>query len=173
MSEAKRLSECQLSRIRSAWSDRTYTVLEMRLIDHISAIESELAAAKAECDARDRRIHDLEMQLATARSERIELARIYDPNCDEYDYETQAEAMKGAAQTVDAMQELAKAVGMDPEGCLVDVPDKVLGELEAANAECERLRVFERAMESMAAQMIHPKMTALEMANMQLEEPTP
>lgn len=44
--------------------------------------------------------------------------------------------------------------------------------IQAAKAECERLRVFERAMESMAAQMIHPKMTALEMANMQLEEPT-
>ena len=43
--------------------------------------------------------------------------------------------------------------------------------IQAAKAECERLRVFERAMESMAAQMIHPKMTALEMANMQLEEP--
>lgn len=48
-----------------------------------------------------------------------------------------------------------------------------LASAAAAKAECERLRVFERAMESMAAQMIHPKMTALEMANMQLEEPTP
>jgi hypothetical protein len=34
--------------------------------------------------------------------------------------------------------------------------------------EIEDLRIYKRAMDSMAAQMIHPKMTGLEMAKMQL-----
>ena len=36
--------------------------------------------------------------------------------------------------------------------------------------EIERLRLYERAMQSMAAQFVHPKMTAEEMAHMQLGE---
>lgn len=36
--------------------------------------------------------------------------------------------------------------------------------------ESEDLTIYKRAMDSMAAQMVHPKMTGLEMAKMQLGE---
>lgn len=42
--------------------------------------------------------------------------------------------------------------------------------IESLVDECDRLKLYERAIESMASQMIHPKMTAEEMAKMQLGE---
>lgn len=36
-------------------------------------------------------------------------------------------------------------------------------------AEIERLQLYERAMQSMASQFVHPKMTAEELARLQLE----
>lgn len=37
----------------------------------------------------------------------------------------------------------------------------------------EELQIYKRAMESMAKQFIHPRMTALELAELQLKEQTP
>ena len=51
---------------------------------------------------------------------------------------------------------------------LIDFQTRVK-ELEA---EVNRLRLYERAMQSMAAQFIHPKMTAEELATAQLETKT-
>lgn len=109
-------------------------------IDIAASFEVAGRKMRDERDELDRQLHELRKEMATAKTERLALARIYDPNCDEYDYETQLQAMKGARHTVEAMQELAGAMSMDPEGCLTDVPDKVLGELEAAKEEAERLR---------------------------------
>lgn len=40
--------------------------------------------------------------------------------------------------------------------------------IDEKNEQIKELMIYKRAMESMAKQMIHPKMTALEMAKMQL-----
>lgn len=79
-------------------------------------------------------------QQAAQAAELLSLARAYDPNCDEYHYETQLAAMKAARQTVEAMQELATYLGRDPEGCLSDVPDEAMGKIEELEAELERVR---------------------------------
>jgi hypothetical protein len=39
--------------------------------------------------------------------------------------------------------------------------------------DVRELLIYKRAMDSMAAQMIHPKMTGLEMAKMQLKDEAP
>jgi len=109
-------------------------------IDVAAVFEAASRTMSDECDDLDRQLHELRKEMDAAKTERLALARIYDPNCDEYDYETQLQAMEGARRTVEAMQELAGAMAMDPEGCLTDVPDKVLGELEAAKEEAARLR---------------------------------
>ena len=46
----------------------------------------------------------------------------------------------------------------------------VICHVKALGCEIERLRLYERAMQSMAAQYVHPKMTAEELAKMQLGE---
>ena len=54
----------------------------------------------------------------------------------------------------------------DPEKNALELrPD-----LASAAAEIERLKIFERAMENMAAQIVCPRLTALEMARAQLGE---
>ena len=47
-----------------------------------------------------------------------------------------------------------------------EIANDTIGSLEIG----EDLLIYKRAMDSMAAQMIHPKMTGLEMAKMQLGE---
>ena len=53
----------------------------------------------------------------------------------------------------------------DPTGEAMTVDDIV----DLLN-DCERLRLYERACESMAAQFVHPRMTAEQLANQQLGE---
>ena len=63
------------------------------------------------------------------------------------------------------------SLGMDPEDfktrdkIIMAISPRVEGVLDHVNDS-----IYRRAMESMAAQMVHPKMTAQEMATMQLGE---
>ena len=63
------------------------------------------------------------------------------------------------------------ALGLNPEDfktrdkIIVAISDRINGTLEHVDNS-----IYRRAMESMAAQMVHPKMTALEMAKSQLGE---
>jgi hypothetical protein len=50
-----------------------------------------------------------------------------------------------------------------------EIANDTVGSLEIG----EDLTIYKRAMDSMAAQMIHPKMTGLEMAKMQLKDEAP
>lgn len=73
------------------------------------------------------------------RSERLTLARTYDPNCDEYDFAEQRDAMAGAASIVASVQELAKFFGRDPEMSCVNVCDEAAGEIIRLRAQIERM----------------------------------
>ena len=64
----------------------------------------------------------------------------------------------------------------DPEGMhgiptgwrVADAMRDVAIEVIESDGELEDLTIYKRALDSMAAQMIHPKMTGLELAKMQL-----
>ena len=88
------------------------------------------------------KLAEAESEIEAMKADRLKLARAYDPNCDEYSYISQREAMVAARQTVEAMQELAEFLGRDPEGCLADCPDEAMGRIE--NAE-RRLAYFDDA----------------------------
>ena len=50
-----------------------------------------------------------------------------------------------------------------------DDMSEVLSFAESLMKECRELQIYKQAMDSMARQMLHPKMTGLEMAQMQLK----
>lgn len=62
-----------------------------------------------------------------------------------------------------------RSVIYDPNGNAMTHAElcAVINELQDENAE---LQVYKRAMESMASQILHPKITAMEMAAMQLSD---
>jgi len=105
-----------------------------------AAQAAELSTAKAEAAS-------LRAQHAELNAELLDLARRYDPNCEIYVYEDQANAMDAARQTVEAMQELAEFLGRDPEGCLVDCADEAAGRIERAEDELAELRAKLEAAE--------------------------
>lgn len=98
----------------------------------IESLSDRIAAALRERDA--------EWQ-----EQQLTLARDYDPNCDEFNFAYQREVMRSAGRTIDAVQELAKSLGRDPEGCLVDACDEAAGiisERDALLSEVHRLRTL-------------------------------
>lgn len=94
---------------------------------------NEFAAAKEEIE-----------RLKTAA---ISLMRAYDPNCDEWIFQDELDKMIAARESVDSLQELAKHLGSDPEGCLSNIGDDAIGLIESlrtsailASEENESLR---------------------------------
>lgn len=96
----------------------------------------------------------LREELAAAKAEALAVARAYDPGCEEYHKDEQVDAMLGARACAEALQTLAEYLGNDPEGDLAGGVDDVLGELEAAKAEVERLR---EALESRVLLVSEPQ----------------
>jgi len=71
----------------------------------------------APCDRKIARDNDdLLSEIKILKSERLQLAQEYDPNCEHYDFQDQLKAMAAAAETVEAVQDLAIFLGRDPEG---------------------------------------------------------
>lgn len=118
-------------RVPSGWDLTRYARAKMAL--SYAAQAAELSTAKAEAAS-------LRAQHAELNAELLDLAQRYDPNCEMYVYEDQANAMDAARQTVEAMQELAEFLGRNPEGCLVDCADEAAGRIERAEDEIAELR---------------------------------
>ena len=98
--------------------------------DKCDKLRKELAAMTEQRDKKQEQAKYAEECLEHYQKERIAIARTYDPNCDEYDYQEQIDRMKGARECVEALQDLTEAIGRDPEGCLVDSVDEVLGKMD-------------------------------------------
>lgn len=78
-------------------------------------------------------------EIERLKEEQLAIAREYDPNCEEYHFDEQVQAMKSAAFCVEQLQELAEAIGDDPESSLMLTVDTALGKIREQAEEIERL----------------------------------
>ena len=78
------------------------------------------------------------------KAERLTLARAYNPNCDEYDFGEQMDAMAAAASIVDSVRELARFFGQDPEMSCHLVCDRAAGEIEKLKSQLATITASHR-----------------------------
>jgi hypothetical protein len=87
--------------------------------------------SKSKCLQLAESLTDKNAEIAALKASRLNIARVYDPNCEEWHEEEQIEVMRAAAGWGNALQELAEGLGDDPEGELTGCVDKALGEIAA------------------------------------------
>lgn len=63
----------------------------------------------------------MEVTIRNLTNQQLELARAYDPSCDEYVHQIEMQKMRAAREAIEAIQSLAVDLGRNPEGCLLDV----------------------------------------------------
>jgi hypothetical protein len=79
-------------------------------------------------------------RMGEVEREQLTLACVYDPNCPGYDFDEQKNAMLAARQVIESVQEAAEYLGKDPEGCLTDICDELMGKIESLETENATLR---------------------------------
>lgn len=95
-----------------------------------SGYDAHAAIAQKAGDELFQENNKLRQSIILLEFEQLTLASAYDPNCEEYHFTDQLDAMKAAGQLVEDLQELAQFLGRDPEGCLRDVCDEAMGIIE-------------------------------------------